>query len=94
MPVQNQHPEDIKARIRKQGATLTSVGDAYDVKPTTISKSLRVPCPKGNVVIADFLGVRLYDLWPEWYDARNKRLHPTDDIRSALPRHCQKRRAA
>ena len=94
MPTANTHPEDIKARVYKKGVTLQDIANAAKVSGDTVRKSVRVPCPKGNRVIADFLGVPLCTLWPEWYDARNNRLHPIDVIRSTHPRHCQKRRAA
>ena len=70
----NQHPEDVKAAIRKTGVTLVALGARMGVPGCTIRKSLYVPCPKGNRVIAAYLGRRLHELWPEWYDETGIRI--------------------
>jgi len=92
----NQHAEDIKAAIRKTGITLEGLGRKTGVKGDTVRKSLYVPCPKGNRVIAAYLKQPVHWLWPEWYDRDGNRI-PLNRAKpsSRTPaRHGQKRAAA
>lgn len=93
----NKHPEDIKAAIRKTGITLEELGEKTNVPGNTVRKSLYVPCPKGNRVVAKYLGQTVHDLWPEWFDENGNRIlsktgskHTSRQSRG----HGQKRRAA
>lgn len=93
----NQHPEDIKARVRKTGITLEDLGRRSGVAGDTVRKSLYVPCPKGNRVVARYLGIPLHELWPEWFDEAGNRIVPRsgrNDTRRPQGGHGQKRRAA
>lgn len=73
-PVRNQHPEDIKAAVRKRGTTLTKVSEDAGLGKSTCRVALQKPIPAGNKAIASFLGKPINVLWPEWYDAEGARL--------------------
>lgn len=90
----NQHPEDVKARVRKTGVSFSELGRRSGVSGDTIRKGLYVPCPKGNRVVSAYLGCPLSDLWPEWYDAHGNRLIRTKVTSARPPAHRQKRKAA
>ena len=95
--IANQHPEDVKAAIRKTGISLVALGNRVGVPGCTIRKCLYVPCPKGNRVVAAYLGRRLHELWPEWYDETGDRISARSSGKhtSARPRgHGQKRAGA
>lgn len=75
------HPELIKAQVRMRGTNLTQLGLAHGLHRTTLTKALYEPQPKGEQVIADFLGVALHELWPARW---------TIDGRRILPRYAHK----
>lgn len=68
-----QHPEDVKARVRKTGVSLAELARRASVTPGTVNQSLYRPIPAGNRVIADHLGVPVQRIWPEWYDEEGNR---------------------
>lgn len=61
------HPEDIKAVIRKRGATLTSVGLRHGIDVRLISLSLTYPHKAAEAAIANFLSVPAHVIWPSRY---------------------------
>ncbi|MBN2751435.1 MAG: helix-turn-helix domain-containing protein [Rhodospirillaceae bacterium] len=88
------HPEDIKAAVRKTGITLTALSLSAGLSNSTCRASLRRPIPAGNRVIADHLGKRVSDLWPQWYDAQGVRIHSKSrakDIIASERGHRQKK---
>lgn|SRR5690606_35629569 len=64
----NQHPEDVKARVRKKGITLTALGELYGLSGATTRMAVHRPQPSGNIAIAHFLGQHVNDIWPEWFN--------------------------
>jgi Ner family transcriptional regulator len=67
MTLADQHPEDIKAAIRKGGVTLTELARRNGYSHAAIHKALHAPWPNVERVIADFLGVPPRALWPSRY---------------------------
>jgi len=89
------HREDIKAAIRKTGMTLTELASQAGIERTRLSHCLHQPDPAANSVIADYLGMPLNELWPEWFDANGARLPRTRKaITPAAGAQRQKRSAA
>ncbi len=87
------HREDIKAAVRKKGATLQQLSLQAGLEVKTASKSLMVPCPRANRAIAEFLGKSLHDLWPHWYSQNGERIRsqaPLKRTRNTPRRHRQK----
>ncbi len=64
----NRHPEDIKAAIRKSGATLTSIAKAAGLSDSATRLALRQPVPRANSAIARHLRESVGTLWPEWFE--------------------------
>ncbi|MGE4527979.1 MAG: transcriptional regulator [Rhodospirillaceae bacterium] len=90
------HPEDIKAAVRKTGITLTALSLANGLAECTCRASLTRAVPAGNRAIAEHLGRKLSDLWPQWYDAEGHRLRSNskgDDTIRDYSGHRQKRAA-
>lgn len=87
------HKEDIKAAIYKRGATLTQLASSASLGATTCNTALHRPIPRANRAIAEFLGVALCDLWPQWYDSEGMRIRikpKTKSTRKKPSRHCKK----
>jgi Ner family transcriptional regulator len=95
-PVQNVHPEDVKAAVRKTGVSLAELARRNGMAPVTGRRCLYEPCPTMNRHIADHLGVPVHKLWPEWFAADGARIHRFRREASSPARagHRQKRRVA
>lgn len=90
------HPEDIKAAIRKRGLTLEALSESLGYSRVVVGVALRRPWPAVESGIASFLGISPQELWPDRYDADGK---PRRGIRRkasgrAASRLRQKSRAA
>lgn len=98
---QGWHPEDIKAAIRKTGVTLTQLALETGLPESACRVALHRPRYWAEQVIAAYLGVPPFELWPQRYRRDGSlpewRLrHPA--IRDSIPAipalTSQKRRAA
>jgi lambda repressor-like predicted transcriptional regulator len=94
----NIHPEDLKALVRKTGLSVSDVARGAGLHPSTALHALRRPQPTGNQALANHLGMRLSDLWPEWFKEDGSRIkarsnHPKLN-RNKTMCHRQKRLAA
>lgn len=67
-PTRNQHPEDVKAAVRKRGKTLTQLALEAGLSASACRTALLEPVPAGNRAIATFLDTPVQQLWPEWFD--------------------------
>lgn len=71
----NPHREDIKAAIRKKGSNLWQLTkENRPIADTALTICLVRPLPRANRIIAEFLGLPLNHLWPQWYDKNGKRI--------------------
>lgn len=70
------HPEDIKAAIRKKGATLSSLGKRHGIERRLMSIALTRPHRAAEEVIAEFLQIPAHHIWPSRYHPDGKRLRP------------------
>ena len=66
---QDWHPEDIKAAIRKRGMTTSQLSRSNGLAESTLRNVFRYHWPKGEKIIADFLGLAPGDIWPSRYNA-------------------------
>jgi len=69
------HPEDIKALIRKRGATLVSVALDAGLSRHCCQYALRYPHTCGEAAIAQFLGKEAADIWPHRFNPDGTRRH-------------------
>lgn len=68
------HPAEIICALKIKGETLASVGAKLTPKLSrkTLSWALTKPHWRANKAIADFIGVPLHELWPQWFDEDGK----------------------
>jgi Ner family transcriptional regulator len=63
----------IRAEIARRGSSLTKLAAEARLSPSSMSWALwSRPHLRANKAIAEFLGVSLQELWPEWFDADGK----------------------
>lgn len=74
---------DIVAEIRRRGSSLAELARQEGLKRPTMTWSLVMPHKRANRAIADFLGVSLNRLWPEWYDAQGNQISLRSQVSSA-----------
>ncbi|HEX8224483.1 MAG TPA: helix-turn-helix transcriptional regulator [Allosphingosinicella sp.] len=70
------HPEDIKAAVRKQGSTLAAIGRLAGMSRQSIALALVRPNEKGEDAIARYLGLKAQVIWPSRYHANGRRRRP------------------
>jgi len=61
------HPADIIAALRKRGTMLAATSRAAGLSSSTLSNALSRPWPKGEILIADAVGVAPEVIWPSRY---------------------------
>ncbi|HFD0411818.1 helix-turn-helix domain-containing protein [Escherichia coli] len=64
------HRADIVAEIRKRGWSLRRLSLHVGKSPWYLNNALNRPWPKGEHIIAEFLGVSPEDIWPSRYNNR------------------------
>lgn len=70
----NEHPEDVKAMVRKTGVSLAELARRNGMAEGTGARALYEPCPRMNQAIAGHLKKTVHELWPEWFDATGDRI--------------------
>lgn len=68
------HPADIIAALRKRGTTLAAVSRAAGLSSSTLSNALSRPWPKGEILISQAIGVPPHTVWPSRYYDRQGNL--------------------
>ncbi|MBS0849609.1 DNA-binding transcriptional regulator SfsB [Citrobacter sp. JGM124] len=61
------HPADIVAGLRKKGTSLAAESRKAGLSSSTLANTLTRPWPKGELIIADVLGIRPWLIWPSRY---------------------------
>ncbi|WP_047683826.1 helix-turn-helix domain-containing protein [Xenorhabdus budapestensis] len=61
------HQADIIAALRKRGTTLAAVSREAGLSSSTLANAFSRPWPKGEWIIADYLGVHPSEIWPSRY---------------------------
>ena len=100
--MQNTHPQDVIAALRKGGSSLSKLARANKLDHSALGHCLRRCIPRANRVIAKQLGKSVCELWPLWFDSEGNRLSQRRDPshkggprkRQMLPRNADTRRAA
>ncbi len=82
--LQDWHPEDIKAAVRRGGRTLASVARDAGIKERALARALVVPRRAAEEAIAAAMDKEPKDIWPTRYneDGTRKRPQPVDNYRS------------
>ena len=63
----NMHRAFIVAAIKEKGGTLTQLSIDAGLHPRTLGNALDRKYPKGEKIIADFIGIPPQEIWPERY---------------------------
>ncbi|WP_272682341.1 helix-turn-helix domain-containing protein [Providencia sp. PROV120] len=63
----NWHRAEIIAEVKKKGSSLASLSRVNGLHKRTLYNVLDRSWPKGEKIIADFLGLKVSDIWPERY---------------------------
>ncbi len=66
---QDWHRADIVASIWKLGSSVEKLGREHGYAPRALVMSLHRPWPKGERIIAEFLGTTPQTIWPSRYHA-------------------------
>ncbi|KAA8997651.1 transcriptional regulator [Affinibrenneria salicis] len=72
------HPADIIAALRKRNTTLAAVSRAAGLSSSTLANALTRPWPKGELLIAEALGIPASEIWPNRYFDTQGRLIPRE----------------
>ncbi|HAF6280280.1 TPA: transcriptional regulator [Salmonella enterica] len=64
----NMHREDIKAELKKRRISMAELGRLNGKSIHTVKNALDKPYPYGEQLIADALGLKPEDIWPERYE--------------------------
>lgn len=68
------HQQDIQAEIRKRGATITELSRRAGLKDGTLQTVFYKRYPRGQAIVAEFVGRSRHELWPHWYGPRDELL--------------------
>ncbi|EMX8695952.1 helix-turn-helix domain-containing protein [Klebsiella michiganensis] len=63
----NMHRADIVAALHKKNLTLSQLGRQHNLSPYTLKNALDKPYPKAEKIIAEAIGAKPQDIWPERY---------------------------
>ena len=63
----NMHRAYIIAAIREKGSTLAQLSIDAGLHPRTLGNALERKYPKGEKIIADFIGIPPQEIWPDRY---------------------------
>lgn len=66
--LQDWHPADIVALLRKAGWTLRRLSVKHGYHPSSLQVALRAPWPKAEKIIAMAVGKRPQQIWPSRYN--------------------------
>ncbi|EPL6453823.1 MULTISPECIES: helix-turn-helix domain-containing protein [Providencia] len=67
------HPADIIAAIKKKGSSLSEISRSVGLNSSTLNNALSRRWPKGERIIAEFLGVTPAEIWPSRYHDREQK---------------------
>lgn len=72
--VQDMHPEDIKAEIKKAGFTMTSLAKKHGIRHgSTLNQVFYNPnYPKAERIISEAIGIPIDEIWPSRKSKRDK----------------------
>lgn len=68
------HSADIIAALKKKGTTLSALSRQSGYAPSTLANALVRPWTKGELIIANALGVEAKRIWPSRYKKKIRAL--------------------
>ncbi|MCW9036244.1 MAG: helix-turn-helix domain-containing protein [Rhodospirillales bacterium] len=89
------HPEDIKAKVRKTGISLTDLALQNGLSESACRMAILYHVsPAGEKAIADHLNINPFRIWPARYNPDGTRSIGQNTIASKGSRHCEKSKVA
>ncbi|WP_145517404.1 helix-turn-helix domain-containing protein [Yersinia mollaretii] len=70
-PTRDWHKADIIAAIHKRGSTMAALSRQAGLSSSTLANTLTRHWPKGERIIAEFIGVDPAVIWPSRYSSKN-----------------------
>ena len=67
MMLQDWHPADIIAGLKKRGTSLSALSRQAGLASSTLANALTRRSPKGERLIAEALGIKPEQIWPSRY---------------------------
>lgn len=67
MMLQDWHPADIIAGLKKRGTSLSALSRQAGLASSTLANALPRRWPKGERLIAEALGIKPEQIWPSRY---------------------------
>ncbi|EFZ1722131.1 TPA: transcriptional regulator [Shigella flexneri] len=67
MMLQDWHPADIIAGLKKRGTSLSALSRQVGLASSTLANALTRRWPKGERLIAEALGIKPEQIWPSRY---------------------------
>lgn len=61
------HKADVIASLRKKGTSLAGLSREAGLSSSTLANALERPWPKGEIIIAEAIGVPAEVIWPSRY---------------------------
>jgi Ner family transcriptional regulator len=61
------HPADVKAALEKAGWSVTRLAKSHGLTHGVVSRALRYPYRRGEMIVADALGLDPREIWPSRY---------------------------
>jgi Ner family transcriptional regulator len=87
------HPADIKAALQKAGTSMQQLSLRNGLCGHAVRVALDRPYPKAEKIIADALGLKPEDIWPERWAARRRNAARLPDPRT-IRRNAKRARRA
>lgn len=72
MMKQDWHSADIIAALKKKGTSLSALSRQSGYAPSTLANTLVRPWTKGELIIANVLGIEAKQIWPSRYANKNR----------------------
>ena len=70
------HPADIIAALHKRNTTLAALSRASGLSSSTLANALVRPWPKGELIIAELLGISACEIWlSRYFDSQGQTIH-------------------
>ena len=68
------HQQDIQSEIRKRGSTIAELSRQHGLNRGTLQGVFSKRYPKGQAIVAAFIGRSRHELWPHWYGPEDQLL--------------------
>ena len=65
------HKADILAALKKKNISLASLSRSHGLSSSTLANALSRDWPRGELIIANAIGVQPHEIWPSRYYDQN-----------------------